>query len=116
MHQPIPESDKVKDRHNLEWNDWSDGHDSGYVIKKDGHGEKNFAKFDHAIKEEAEQHALKSASGIGKHASAAVEKGASKHLDQASVHGKGSILRSIRNFTIEKKTPRRKSFNDVISI
>lgn len=81
----------MKNEHGVAWSDWNDGHDSGYAIKKNGHQAKNSAVFDHAVNEEAEQHALKSAAGAGKHASAAAEKGVSKHVDQARIHGKGII-------------------------
>ncbi|EJW72330.1 hypothetical protein WUBG_16761, partial [Wuchereria bancrofti] len=88
LRQPISEYNKEKNKHDIGWTDWNGGHDSGYAIKKDGHQEKDSVNFKHAIKEEGEKHALKSATGAGKHALATAEKGASKHIDEASTLGK----------------------------
>lgn len=87
-HSP-PEHEKEKRGDDVTWTDLHDGHDSGYMLKKDGHQEKDESRFSQAAKHEVEQHALKSAAGAGKHAAAAAEEGAHKHADQASALGKG---------------------------
>ncbi|VDN42442.1 unnamed protein product [Gongylonema pulchrum] len=72
----------------LTWADQHDGHDSEYLLDKHAHHQNDETGFGHASKHEAEQHALKSAAGAGKHAAAAAEKAAHKHADKASALGK----------------------------